>query len=117
MPTSMLDRARDLTCLALRPGTTLRSRETGTFWGRRTPRATTTRWSTSTFPIRPPSCSQRPREDAATRWVYRIFAELERDVQQTGKVNAKLCNVARQATVHIHQEGTASLQGFSNSRR
>jgi len=34
--------------------------------------------------------------------VYRIFAELERDVQQTGKVNAKLCNVARQATVHIH---------------
>lgn len=45
------------------------------------------------------------RYHAATAWVYRIFADLERDVQQAGKVNAKLCNVARQATVHVNQEG------------
>ena len=42
---------------------------------------------------------------AATAWVYQIFAELERDVQRSDKVNAILCNVARQATVHINQEG------------
>jgi alkylation response protein AidB-like acyl-CoA dehydrogenase len=45
------------------------------------------------------------RFHSVTTWVYQIFDELERDVQQTGKVNPKLCNVARQATVHINQEG------------
>ncbi|MCH7869761.1 MAG: acyl-CoA dehydrogenase family protein [Myxococcales bacterium] len=45
------------------------------------------------------------RYHAATTWVYQIFTELEQDVRKTGKVNPKLCNVVRQATVHVNQEG------------
>ncbi|MBW2291670.1 MAG: hypothetical protein JRG94_05095 [Deltaproteobacteria bacterium] len=45
------------------------------------------------------------RFHSATAWVHRVFAELESDVHATGKVNVKLCNVVRQATVHVTQEG------------
>jgi len=45
------------------------------------------------------------RFQSATAWVRRAFSELERDVHASGKVNPTLCNVVRQATVHITQEG------------
>jgi alkylation response protein AidB-like acyl-CoA dehydrogenase len=38
-------------------------------------------------------------------WTREAFAALERDVIATEKVNPKLCNVVRQATVHLTQEG------------
>lgn len=48
--------------------------------------------------------SLESRFEASRAWVYQVFDELERDVHETCKVNPRLCNVGRQATVHATQE-------------
>lgn len=42
---------------------------------------------------------------SVSAWTREAFAELERDVIATEQVNPELCNLVRQATVHLTQEG------------